>query len=328
MKWVARGALRVKAALAATAAIALAGGAAAQGASAKPTRLVVPFPPGAGTDVVARAVAAKMAESLGPIIVENRTGAGGALGTESVARAEPDGFTVLFVASPFTTVAASSAKPTYDPVGQFGAVSLIATGPLVFVCSPDLAARSMRELIALARAKPGLLNYASAGSGGVNHLALELLRVRTGVDIVHIPYRGIGPALVDLLGGSVQTLTATIPAVVPHIRQGKLRALAVTGARRAAQLPNVPTMAEEGVARFEVLNYWGIVAPNATPPARVQRIHAAVVQAFQAADLRERLANEGVDLRIEGPERFGAFLAADLSAWQALVAKAGVRVEY
>ena len=294
----------------------------------RPIRLIVPFPPGAGTDVVARLVSGKLADELGqPIVVENRTGAGGAIGAEAVAKADSDGYTLLFVASPFTTVAAAAAKPTYDPVKQFAAASLIATGPLVFVVTPSLPVTSMRELVALARAQPGVLNYGSAGTGGVNHLVLEMLRLKAGIDIVHIPYRGIGPAVVDLLGGAVQTLTATVPAVVPHLKQGKVRALAVTGARRVPQLPDVPTMREAGLDGLEVYNYWGFVAPAGTPRAVLDRLHAGVERALADPKLRGRLGEEGVEIVLAGPTAFARFLADDLAAWRRVVTQAGVVVD-
>ena len=302
--------------------------AAAQPYPTKPIRMIVPFPPGAGTDVVARAVSAKLTEALSEaVVVDNRTGAGGAIGTEFVAKAEADGYTLLFVASPFTTVAAAAAKPSYDPVKQFTAVSLIATGPLVWAVAPKLAALDMRALVALARAKPGVLNYGSAGGGGVNHLVLEMLRSRANIDIVHIPYRGIGPAIADVLGDSVQMLTATVPAVLPHVRAGKMRAIAVTGAKRTPLLPDVPTMIEAGFERFEVYNYWGVMAPAGTSRAIVNRLHAAVEKSLADPSLRVRLEREGVELVSGGPDYFSAFIATDLAHWRRVVEVGGVRVD-
>ena len=235
-------------ALAATPAIAL-----AQSAyPTKPIRLVVPFPPGAGTDTVARFVAQKLAESMGAtIVVENKTGAGGAIGAAEAAKAEPDGYTLLFVASPFTTVAASAKTPGYDPVRQFVPVAPIAAGPLAFVVNPDVPAATMREFIAYAKQHPGKVNYGSAGPGSVNHLALELFKARTGTDIVHVPYRGIADATKDLLGGQLQAMTASIPATLPQLAERRVRVLAVTGDRRIAQLPDVPSWQEQGVRRCE-----------------------------------------------------------------------------
>ena len=206
----------------------------AQGAyPVKPIRLVVPFPPGAGTDGVARFVAQKLSESMGQVVViDNRTGAGGAIGAAEVAKAEPDGYTLLFVAGPFTTVAASQKNPGYDPIRQFVPVAPIAAGPLAFVVNVDVPVNSMRELVELAKREPGKLNYGSAGTGSINHLALELLKARTGVEIVHVPYRGIADATKDLLGGQIQAMTASIPATLPQMQEKRVKVLAVTGAKR------------------------------------------------------------------------------------------------
>jgi tripartite-type tricarboxylate transporter receptor subunit TctC len=303
--------------------------AAAQGAVAaypsKAIRLVVPFPPGAGTDAVARLVAQKLGEAMpATIVIDNRSGAGGAIGAAEVARAEADGYTLLFVASPFTTVAAASRNAGYDPLRQFVAVAPIAAGPLVFVVNADSPAHSMREFIALARAKPGKLNYGSAGTGGVNHLALELLRVRTGVDIVHVPYKGIAPAMVDLISGQVQAVTASIPAALPFITQGKLRALALTGLRRSPLLPDVPPWNEAGVDNAEVTNYWGIVAPAGTPQAIVDKLNAGIRAVLAQPEVRERLEREGADIIADAPERLAALIETDLARWKKLIVEAGL----
>jgi tripartite-type tricarboxylate transporter receptor subunit TctC len=292
---------------------------------ARSIRLVVPFPPGAGTDAVARVVAQKLGESMpATIVVDNRAGAGGAIGAIEVAKADPDGYTLLFVASPFTTVAAASRNAGYDPLRQFVAVAPVAVGPLVFVVNVDLPVKSMEAFLALARNRPGTLNYGSAGTGSVNHLALELLKVRTGTDIVHVPYKGIAPATVDLLAGRIQAMTASIPAALPFISQGKLRALAVTGPRRSPLLPGVPTWSEAGVADAEVVNYWGIVAPAGTPRAIVERLNAATRAVLMQPELRDRLAQEGTDVVADRPERLAELIEADLARWKKLIAEAGL----
>jgi len=294
----------------------------------RPIRLVVPFPPGAGTDAVARLVALKLGESMSAtIVVDNRTGAGGAIGAAEVAKADPDGYTLLFVASPFTTVAAASRNPGYDPLRQFVAVAPVAMGPLVFAVNVDLPAETMPAFLALARQKPGTLNYGSAGTGSVNHLALELLKLRTGTDIVHVPYKGIAPATVDLLSGRIQAITASIPAALPYISQGKLRALAVTGPRRSALLPGVPTWGEAGVKDAEVINYWGIVAPAGTPRAIIDRLNAATRAVLAQPDLRDRLVQEGADVVADRPERLAELIEADLARWKKLVADAGLTLD-
>ena len=306
--------------------------AAAQGAVAaypsRAIRLVVPFPPGAGTDAVARLVAQKLGESMAAtIVVDNRSGAGGAIGAAEVARTEPDGYTLLFVASPFTTVAAASKNAGYDPLHQFVAVAPIAAGPLAFVVNVDFPAKSMREFIALARDKPGSLNYGSAGTGSVNHLALELLKVRTGVDIVHVPYKGIAPAMVDLVSGRIEAITASIPAALPFIAQHKLRALSLTGPRRSPLLPDVPTWKEAGIENAEVVNYWGIVAPVGTPQAIVDKLNAETRAVLAQPEVRERLEREGADVIADAPGRLAALIETDLARWKKLIVEAGLTLD-
>lgn len=295
---------------------------------AKPIRLVVPFPPGAGTDAIARVVAQRIGESMSTtVVVDNRPGAGGAIGATEVARAEPDGYTLLLVASPFTTVAAASANAGYDPLHQFVSVAPIALGPLAFVVNADVPATSMREFVALAKRQPGKLNYGSAGAGSVNHLALELLKWRTGIDVVHIPYKGIAPATVDLLSGRIQAITASIPATLPHLAQGRLRVLAVTGPKRAALLPDVPTWKESGIADAEVVNYWGVVAPAGTPREIVQRLNTEITRALTQPDVKERLEREGAELVAGPPERLGSLIEGDLARWKKLIADAKLHLD-
>ena len=301
----------------------------AQGAyPTKPIRLVVPFTPGAGTDTVARFVAQKLSERLGQqVVVENRTGAGGAIGAAEVAKAEPDGYTLLFVASPFTTVAASAKNPGYDPVGQFVPVAPIASGPLAFVVNPAVPATTMREFVELARREPGRLNYGSAGTGSVNHLALELLMARTGTTIVHVPYRGIADATKDLIAGTLQAMTASIPAALPLAADRRVRVLAVTGPKRIPQMPDVPSWQEQGVANAELINYWGIVAPAGTPRDAIAKFNAETRRVLAQADVRERLEREGAELIPGEPERLGVLIASDLANWKKLIAEARLTFE-
>jgi len=294
----------------------------------KPIRLIVPFPPGAGTDTVARLVAQRLGEALKtPVIADNRTGAGGAIGAAEAAKADPDGYTLLFVAGPFTTVAASSKNPGYDPVRQFVAVAPIAAGPLAFVVSLGVPANTMREFLALARTHPGTLNYGSAGNGSINHLALELLRARTAVDIVHIPYKGIAPATLDLLAGQIQAITASIPATLPYLAQHKVKVLAVTGSRRAPLLPDVPSWQEAGVDNADVINYWGIVAPAGTPREVVALLNAETQKVLAQPEVRERLEKEGAELIPGPPERLAALIATDLERWKKLITEARLQFE-
>lgn len=295
----------------------------------RPIKLIVPFAAGAGTDAVARFTAQKLEEQLKqPVVVENRVGASGAIGTQAVAQAPADGYTLLFVASPFTTVAAATPlTANYDPIKQFAPVALIAAGPLVWVANAQAPFATMREMIAYARANPGKLAYGSAGAGGVNHLALELFKNKTGTDILHVPYKGIAPATTDLLGGSIMTLTGTIPAVLPHLKSGKARALAVTGDKRALLLPDVPTVKETGANGTEVYNYWGIVAPVGTPAVVLQRLNGEVQKFLAQKEVQERLATDGVDLTPGGPERLAAFIANDYNGWKRLVVDARLKLE-
>jgi tripartite-type tricarboxylate transporter receptor subunit TctC len=319
-----------RAALVALAALPLASAALAQGSGypAKPIRLIVPFPPGAGTDTIARFVAQRLGDAMRTtIVVENKTGAGGAIGAAEAAKADPDGYTLLFVASPFTTVAAASKGAGYDPIRQFVPVAPIAAGPLAFVVNPSVPANTMREFIALARERPGTLNYGSAGTGSVNHLALELLKARTGTVIVHVPYRGIADATKDLLGGQIHAMTASIPATLPQVGEGRVRVLAVTGPKRVALLPDVPSWQEEGVANANVINYWGIVAPAGTAHDVVTRLSDGVRKVLAQSDVRDRLEREGAELIPGGPERLGALIAADLAEWRKLIAEANLKLD-
>jgi len=294
----------------------------------KPIRLIVPFPPGAGTDTVARFVAQKLGDAMSAtIVVDNRTGAGGAIGAVEAAKADPDGYTLLFVASPFTTVAASSRSAGYDPLRQFVPVAPIASGPLAFVVNTSVPADTMREFIALAKREPGKLNYGSAGPGSVNHLALELLNARAGISVVHIPYRGIAPATLDLIAGQIQAMTASIPATLPYLADRKLKVLAVTGARRAPLLPDVPSWEEEGVPNANVINYWGIVAPVGTPADIIAKLNAQTQRVLAQPDVRERLEREGAELIPGAPERLGALIEADLNGWKKLIADAKLQLD-
>jgi len=294
----------------------------------KPIRLIVPFPPGAGTDTVARFVAQKLGESMGTtIVVDNKTGAGGAIGAAEAAKADADGYTLLFVASPFTTVAASAKTPGYDPVRQFAPVAPIAAGPLAFVVNPSVPASTMREFIAWAKQNPGKVNYGSAGPGSVNHLALELFKARTGTDIVHVPYRGIADATKDLLGGELQAMTASIPATLPLLAEKRVRVLAVTGERRIPQLPDVPSWQEQGVTDANVFNYWGIVAPAGTPREVIAKLNADAQKVLAQPDVKARLEREGAELIPGPPERLGGLIERDLAGWKKLIADAKLTFE-
>jgi tripartite-type tricarboxylate transporter receptor subunit TctC len=291
-------------------------------------RIVVPFAAGAGTDAMGRLLAQKLGEILGgQFIVENRTGASGAIGTQHVAQATADGHTLLLVAAPFTTVAAVLAQPTYDPVRDFTPVGMVAQGPLLWACNKDLPVANLRELIDLARAQPGKLNYASAGAGGINHLVLEMLKARAGVDIAHIPYRGIAPATLDMISGQVQVLTGTIPALAPFVRDGRVKALAVTTSRRTQALPDVPSMAESGLDGFDVTNYFGLVGPKGMPVPIVETLNAAVRKIVEMTDVQARFKNDALEAATGPAAALGQFVSRDFQSWRTLVAAQNLKLE-
>ena len=290
--------------------------------------LVVPFAPGAGTDAMGRLIGAKLSEALHEkVIVENRTGASGAIGARSVAQAAPDGYTLLLIASPFTTTAASVSDAGYDPITQFAPVGLIATGPLVWAANNKVAANTMQELLEYAKKNPGRVNYGSAGAGSVNHLVLELLQAKSGVYITHIPYRGIAPATTDMISGEIQLVTGTIPALLGHIKEGRVKALAVTSAKRSSALPNVPSMAESGLRGFDVLNYFGIVAPAGTPQGVIGRLNAELHRFVAQADVVKRFAGDALESAVGTPAQLAQFIAADYESWRAMVKAQNLQIQ-
>lgn len=294
----------------------------------RPIRIVVPFAPGAGTDAMGRLVAQKMGEIMGAtFVVENRAGASGAIGTQHVAQQPPDGYTLLLAASPFTTVAASLPAAGYDPLRQFVPVGMIASGPLVWAANTSLPANNMRELVALARQRPGALNYGSAGSGGVNHLVLELLKARSGTFITHIPYRGVAPATLDMIAGHVQLVTGTIPALLPFIKDGRIKALAVTSAKRSSALPDVPSMAESGYASIDVVNYFALMAPAGTPPAVVERLNQAINKVVALPEVLARFKVDAVEPAPGSPALLGHFIEADYRAWRNVVTTQKLKIQ-
>ncbi len=310
-------------------AVALAGHANAQNYPNKPLRLIVPFPPGGGNDILARTVGQRLAEAIGQqIIVDNRGGAGGLIGAELAAKAVPDGYTI-FLASigNLAFMPALHAKLPYDPVRDFAPLTLLATSAFVLVVNPSLPAKSVKELIALAKTKPGQLNYASAGQGSSLHLTGEIFKLATGTDLVHVPYKGGAPALTDLIAGQVQIMFATTPGTLPHVRTGKLRALGVSGARRSAAAPDVPTIAESGVPGFEVLNWYGIVAPARTPVTIVQRLNGELVKTLKAPEMIEALGTQGLEAAGGPAEKFGAFIKSEIAKYAKVIKAAGVRAE-
>ena len=294
----------------------------------RPIRIIVPFAAGAGTDAVARLIAPALAQSLArPVVVENRTGASGAIGARLVAQSPPDGTTLLLVASPFTTVAAVNPKAGYDPLADFSPVGLIASGPLLWAGSAQTDARTLTDWVQRARERPGSVLYGSAGAGGINHLMLELLNAQTRAPIVHVPYRGTAPAVVDLVGGQIHLLTGTIPALAPFVRDGRIKALAVSTPKRTPALPDVPGMSEAGLADFSVNNYFGLVAPRGTPQAVIERINEALPRLLAAPDVQARFKTDALEPASLGSAALGQFLAQDYSGWQKVVAAQGIKLD-
>ena len=306
---------------------ALPGPAAAQQYPTKSIRLIVPFAPGGSNDIVGRAIATPLSEHLGKqIIVDNRPGAGAVLGTELVANAPKDGYTLL-INSLTHTINPWLYKLPFDPIKAFAPVSMIASGPIVLVVNPALPVKSVAELIALAKAQPGKLQYASAGIGTFTHLGAELFKLAAGVDLLHVPFKGGGPAAIDVIGGHTTVYFSNLLTVMPHIRSGKLRVLGVGGKQRIAQLPDVPTIAEAGVPGYEAINWWGVLAPAGTPAPIVARLHAEIAAVLNSPDVQKRLAAEGAHVVHMSSAEFGEFQAHDLERWGRVVREGGIRAQ-
>ena len=312
---------------AASVAAALCGPALAQTYPDRPIRLLVPFTPGGGTDILARTVAQKMSESMGqPIVVENKPGANTLLASESVARAAPDGYTLIMQTNNLASnVTLYRGKMTFDTMKDLTPVALVAGNPHVLVVHPSVPANDLREFIALAKAKPGTITFATAGSGTVNHLTGELLKILAGINIVHVPYKGSGSVMPDLLGGHVNSLFAAMPTVTGLIKEQKLRAIAVTTPRRFRGLPNVPTIAESGYPGYDFSSWFGILAPGGTPKPIVDRLQAEVAKALKDPAVLARL----VDYEIFGstPEEFGAFIRAEIDKTAKIIETSGAKVD-
>jgi tripartite-type tricarboxylate transporter receptor subunit TctC len=302
---------------------------AAEAYPGKPIKMVVPFPPGGGNDALARLVAKFLGESLGQqVIVDNRGGAGGIVGTQAVAKAIPDGYTLLLG---YTGTLAINPhlyqNIPYDAVKDFAPVAVIASTPLVLVGHPALPARNVAELIALAKAKPNSINFASSGSGTGGHLVGESFKVAAGIEITHIPYKGTGPAIVDLLGGQVEMMFSVIPAALQHIQTGGLRALAVTSLTRSSTMPDVPTVAEAGLPGFETVLRYGVLAPAGTPEPIVNRLSQDIRVIMQRGEIKERLLAEGAETLSSTPEEYAAIIGAELTKWGPVVKSSGARVD-
>ena len=289
---------------------------AAQDYPAKAVRIVVGFPPGGASDLVARMMAPGYRDAFRQqVVIDNRPGANGVIGSELAAKAAPDGYTLHLATIGSLVISPAIGRVPYDPLKDFAPVSQAVSLQNIFIVHPTLPARSLKDLIALARARPGLLNYASSGTGSPGHLAGELFKSMTKTDIVHVPYKGGGPALIDLIAGHVEVFVAVISTAVPQVKSGKAHALAVTGTRRAEALPHVPTVAESGLKGYEATNWYGMVAPAGTPRAIIERLHKDTVAVLGLSEVRQKLLENGIDAAPSTPEQFAAYIKAETEKW-------------
>ncbi len=306
---------------------AFASAAGAQQYPVRPVRLIVSFAPGGASDIGARILAQKLTQSFGQqVVVDNRAGGAGNIGHEIVARATPDGYTLLWCSiGPMVVNVSLFANLPYHPLRDFEPITIAADSINALVVHPAVAAKSVKEFIALAKSQPGKLNYGSSGYGGAGHLSGELFNLMTGVNVVHVPYKGGGPAMLDLLGGQIQSIFATLPTALPHIRTGKIRALGVVTAKRAPALPDVPTIAEAGVPGYEASNWYGLAAPAKTPRPLVTRLHREIVGALESPEVKSGFDTQGLLLVTSTPEAFRSFIKAELDKWGMLIRKIGLK---
>jgi len=302
---------------------------AAQDYPTRPIRMIIPFPPGGGSDVTGRVVAQALGERLGKqIIVDNRPGAGGVIGSEIAANAPKDGYTLLMVSLAHTVNPwLYDLNGRYDPIKSFTPVAIIAASPVIMVVHPSVEAHSVADLLALAKAEPGKLQYASAGVGSVTHLAGELFKLLAKVDILHVPFKGAGPATIDVMGGHTSLMFGGLLATTPHIRSGKLRALGVGSLTRNAVFPEVPPIAEAGVPGYETINWFGLVAPARTPPAIIERLHREITAVQDLPAVRKQFDADGAMVMRMNPAEFGAYMIADMNKWQRVVKDGGIKPE-
>ena len=295
----------------------------------KPLRWIAPYPPGGSSDLVARAVGTRLAEQVGqPVLIDNRPGVGGALGSAIAARAAPDGYTLLLAnIAPLAIAPHIHAGLGYDVARDFDPVTLLATGPTILVVGPSLQVKTVGELVALARARPGSLKYGSGGSGTPAHLTTELLRSMTGTDLVHVPYKGTGQSVTDLLGGHIDFVFASMPVTAAHVKAGRLRAIAASSARRTAVAPELPTMDESGVPGFDMVTWWGMVVPARTDAAIVDRLNAALRRALAHADVKERFIALGIDVQASTPAEFRKFMATEHARYARMTKEVGLKAD-
>ena len=314
---------------AATAVTLIACGVHAQGYPEKTVRIIVPFAPGGSTDIVARITSQKLSERFKQsVVIDNRGGGGGNIGSELVAKAPPDGYTLLIGTVGSLTINPSLYKKMpYDPLRDLTAIAYFGSTPNILVVHPSLPVKTVKELIALARTRPGQLNYASAGTGGSVHLAAELFKSLAKVDMVHVPYKGSGPALIDLLGGQTQLMFSTMPPALPHVKSGRLRALGMTGAKRSSLVPELPTIAESGLPGYEITQWWGLLGPAGMASALVTRLNADINAILLQPDVKERLASEAADAAPNTPAWFTAFMKSEIAKWAKVVQASGASAD-
>jgi len=294
---------------------------------ARAIRLIVPFPPGGSNDIVGRMVGQQLGERLAQsVVIDNRGGAGGTIGTDMAAKATPDGYTLLLISVAHAFNPAMYKKLPYDPEKAFAPIGMVAAGPVALTVHPSVPAQSVKELIALVKANPGKMNYATAGIGSFQHLASELFKLQAGLDMVHIPYKGGGPAMMDTIAGQAQINMASLIQVIPHAKSGKLRLLATSGTKRSALFPDVPTVAET-VPGYDATNWWGLVAPAATPQAILARLNSELEIVLKSDETRKRVENEGAEVVRMTPAEFGRFMAEETQKWAKVVKQAGITAE-
>jgi tripartite-type tricarboxylate transporter receptor subunit TctC len=299
--------------------------AAAEDFPSKPIKLIVPFPPGGPNDIIARVVGQRMSEiARQPVVIDNRSGQAGVLGTDAVAKANPDGYTIGIVSSSALVISPTMEKVGYDVQKDLAPVTLVATVPEMLVVASNVPAKSMSELVALAKSQPGKLNFASAGTGGITHLAGELFKLTAKIDIVHVPYRGAAPAINDLLGQQVQMAFLDLPVILPHIKAGTLRGIALGAPARASTAPDIPTTAEVGMPDILIENWYGMIAPAATPPAVVAALNKVATQAMADPSVKEKLADQGLTLEPQTPDEFRALINAETRKWAKVIKDAGI----
>lgn len=294
----------------------------------RPIRLLVPYAPGGGADTLARAIAQKLTEGAGySIVIDNRGGGGTILGSDIAAKAPPDGHTIILVASTHAVVSSLHKKLPYDPIKDFAPIVRVASAPNILALHPSVPAASVKELVELSRSRPGQLVYASSGHGGGSHLAMELLKSMARIDLIHVPYKGTGPALTDLLSGQAKLMFGGMIGTLPHVRSGRLKGIAVSSAKRSPVLPDLPTIAESGFPGYEAATWYGVLAPAGTPVPIVRKLNADVIGALNRPELKQRMAGQGADPAPSTPEQFAAYIKTEVTKWAKVVKESGAHVD-